>query len=76
VEVQDVDLLPLDHFQQRRQRRGIELRFVQVRDVDAERLERLFRQILLAQADERHVVARPVEARDHPREEPLDAVHP
>ena len=58
-----------------RQRRRIELRFVQVGDVDAERLERLFRQVLLPQADQRHVVARRVEPRDHPGEEPLHAVH-
>ena len=76
VKVQDVDLLAIDHLQQRRQRRRIELRLVQIRDVDADRLERFLRQVLLPQADERHVVALRVEARNHPGEEPLDAVHP
>ena len=44
-------------------------------DVDAELLERVFGQILPAQADQRDVEARLVEARNHPREQALHAVH-
>ena len=75
VEMEDVDLLAVDDLQERGQRRGIELRLVQIRDVDAERVERFLRQILLAQADERDVEARGIEARNHPGEQALDAVH-
>ena len=75
VQVQDVDLLAVDDLQQRRQRRGIELRPVQVLDVDAEAVERLLGQVLLSQADQRDVEAGRVEPRDHPREQALDAVH-
>ena len=75
MQVQDVDLLAIDHLEQCGQRRGIELGLVQVGDVDAERLERFLRQVLLPQADERDVEARLVEARDHPREQPLHPVH-
>ena len=62
-------------FKQRGQRRRIELRLVQIGDVDAERVERFFGEILLAQADERHVESCGIEARNHPREQPLHAVH-
>ena len=58
VEVQDVDLLPIDDPQQRRERQRVELRPLQVGDVDAEGVERFLRQVLLAQADERDVEAR------------------
>src|SRR4029453_10425680 len=70
------DLLAVDDLQERCQRRRIELRPVQVFDVDAERVERLFRQVLLTQADQRDVEAAAIEARNHPREEPLHAVQP
>ena len=40
VQVKDVDLLAIDDLQERRQRRRIELRLVQVGDVDAERFQR------------------------------------
>ena len=75
VQMQHVDFLAIDDFQQGRQRRRIELRFVQIADVDAKRVERFLRQIFLAQADERDVEAGGVEARDYPREQPLHAVH-
>ena len=54
---------------------GSNLDRCEVGDVDAERFERVFGQILLAQADQRDVEPRRVEARNHPREQPLDAVH-
>ncbi len=76
VHVDDVGLLVAQHAEQRRERSRIELVPAHVGDVDAKLLERLLRQILPAQADERHVVARAIEARNHPREQPLDAVHP
>src|SRR3712207_9276839 len=41
----------------------------------AELLQCVFRQILAAQADQRHVEAALVESRDHPGEETLHAVH-
>src|SRR6266545_496687 len=74
--MQDVDLLPIDHVQERGKRRRVEPGLVQVRDVDAERLQRFFRQILLAQAHEGHVIALGIEPGNHPREQPLDPVHP
>jgi hypothetical protein len=75
VQVQDVDLLAIDDLEERGQRRGIELGSVQILDIDPERVERLFGEISLAQADERDVEAGPVEAWDHPREQAFDAVH-
>src|SRR4029453_9693172 len=45
-------------------------------DVDAQRVERLFREVLLAQADERDFESFAIEARDHPGKQPLPAVHP
>ena len=66
VQMQDVDLLAVDDLQQRGQRQRIELRLVQVRDVDAERFERFLREILLPQADERDIEALAVETRNHP----------
>ena len=75
VQMNDVGLAPIELLQQRRQRRRIELRPMQVGDVDAELVERVRRQVALAQADERNVEPLAVEARDHPREQPLDAVH-
>ena len=75
MEMEHIDLLPVDDFQQRRQRRRIELRFVQIGDVDAERVERFFGQVLLSEAHERHVKTRRIEARNHPCKQALDAVH-
>jgi hypothetical protein len=76
VQVQDVDLLAVDDAQEVAQRHRIELRPLQVGDVDPLRLERLFRQIFLAQTDERDAETVGVEARNHPAEQALDAVHP
>ena len=76
MQVQDVDLLAIDDAQQVAQRQRIEFRSLQVGDVDALRLERLFREVLLAQTDERDAETVGVEARNHPAEQALDAVHP
>jgi predicted nucleic acid-binding Zn ribbon protein len=73
--VQDIDLLAIDDLEQGRQRGRIELGLVEVADVNAKRIERLFRQVPLPQADKRHLEALRIEARDHPRKEALDAVH-
>ncbi len=75
VEVKDVDLFLVDDLQQCRERRRIELAFVQIRDVDAEGVERFLRQVLLAQADERDVEAGGIEPGNHPGEQTLHAVH-
>ena len=76
VQVQDVDLLGVDDAEQRRERARIELRSLEIRDVDAQRVERLFREVLLSQADQRDTETVAVEPRNHPAEEALDAVHP
>ena len=75
VEVHDVGLPAVELLEQRRQRRRVELRTMHVGDVDPELVERVVREIALAQADERDLEAGRVEAGDHPREEALDAVH-
>jgi hypothetical protein len=75
VEVQHVDALLVHDALERRPRPRIELRLLEVGDVDTERVERLLRKVALAQAHERDREARRVEARDHPGEQPLDAVH-
>ncbi len=75
VKVQYVDLFPVDDLQQRRQRGRIELRFVKVRDVDAKRVQRFLGQISFPQADQGDVEAAGIEPWDHPRKQPLDAVH-
>ena len=54
---------------------GSNFAFLQIGDVDAERVERLLGEILLPEADERHVESRRVESRNHPREQALHAVH-
>ena len=76
VQMQHVDLLPIDHLQERGQRERVEFRPVQVGDVHALRLERLLREVLPAEADQRHLEPVGVEPRDHPAEQALDAVHP
>jgi hypothetical protein len=76
VEMKHVGLLAVDDRQERRQRHRIELRSLEIRDVDAERFERFLREVPFPQADQRHGKACRVEARNHPAEEPLDAVHP
>ena len=53
VQVHDVGLPAVELLEQRRQRRRVELRAVHVGDVDAQLVERVVRQIALAQADER-----------------------
>ena len=75
VQVDDVGLSPIELLQESRQRRRVELRPVHIRDVDPQFVERIVREVALAQADERHVEPRAIEARNHPREEALDAVH-
>ncbi len=76
VQVEDVNALPLDDTQQGRQCEGIELRSTEIGDVNAQRLQRFLRQVPLAKADEGDREALPVEPRDHPAEQALDAVHP
>ncbi len=76
MKVQDVDPLAIDDLQQRRQRQRIELAALEVGDVDAQLLERFLGEVFLAQADERDAEPLAVEARNHPAEQPLDAVHP
>ena len=76
VHVQDVDPLRVDETQHGGKRERVELAALEIGDVDAERVERFFRQVLLAKADERDVEPVAIEARDHPAEQPLDAVHP
>ncbi len=76
MHVKNVNLLLIDNSEQGRQRECIELPALEVRDVYAERVERFFRQVLLAQTDQRHLESIPVEAWNHPPEEPFDAVHP
>ena len=59
VHVKNVRLLAIDHFQQRRQRHRIELRTLEVGDVDAQRFERLLGEVALPQAQQRDVEALP-----------------
>src|SRR5262249_41546146 len=70
-----VDLLFVDDAEQRRQREWVELGALQVPDVDPKGVEGFLREVLLAQADERDLKPLPIEAGDHPAEQPLDAVH-
>jgi len=42
MEVEDIYLFAIDNRQQRGERRRIEFRFMEVRDIDAQRIERLF----------------------------------
>ena len=76
MQVEDIDLLAIDDVEQRRQGHRVELRPLQVGDVDAQLLQRLLREVFLAKAHERHVEPFAIEPRDHPREQALDAVHP
>src|SRR5204863_6032852 len=57
VQVQDVDLPLVDDPQERRQRQGIELRSIEIGDVDTKRVERFLGEILLAEADQRYLEA-------------------
>ncbi len=75
VQMHDVGSLVLQHLEQVREGGRIELVPAEVGDVDAELLERVVRQVLLPQTDERGREARRVEARHHPGEQPLDPVH-
>ena len=75
MQVQDIDLLLVDDPQHRGQGERIELPAFEIGDVDPEGVQGFFREILLPQADQGHVEARPVEAGDHPAEQSFDAVH-
>ena len=75
VEVHDIGVLVLQHLQEMREGGGVELVTAQIRDVDAELLERVVRQVLPAQTHERCRHARAIEARHHPGEEPFHPVH-
>ena len=76
VQMEHIDLLAIDDVEQRRQGHRVELRPLQVGDVDAQLLQRLLREVFLAKAHERDVEPFAIEPRDHPREQALDAVHP
>ena len=75
VEMKDVRALAIHQLQERGERHRVELRTLEIRDVDAEGLERLFRQIASSQAEQLHGEACRIEARDHPAEESLDPMH-
>ena len=75
VHVQDVRLAPIEFPQERWQRPRIELRSIHGRDRDSQRLEGVWGGVWLAQADQRHVEQRLIEARDHPGEQPLYTVN-
>src|SRR5262249_51900030 len=76
VQVQDVDLALVHDPKQGGECERIELRSIQIRDVDTERVERFLGEVLLTEADERNPEAIAIEARNHPAEEPFDSVHP
>src|SRR5204862_240100 len=71
-----VNVPAIDYLQQAAQRSRIELRAFEIGDVDAEGLQRLFREVAFAEADERDAETRRIESRDHPAEQTLDPVHP
>jgi len=75
VKVEDVDLLLIDDAQESRERERVEFRPLHVGNIDAQRLERLLREILFAQAYEGYVELLAIEAGDHPAEQPFDPVH-
>ena len=75
VQVEHIDSLAINDAQQRAERQRIEFRALQIGEIDALPLERFFRQILLAQADERDGEPAAIEPRNHPGEQTFDAVH-
>jgi hypothetical protein len=75
VHMDDVRFLLAQHLQQFRIGPRVELLPAQVGYVDTELLQRILGQIFPAQADQRHLEAAAVEARNHPCEKAFDAVH-